>query len=128
MPLNQQGTIALLLSLVLSTLPRPPVMAERPAAWPSPVAGGSEVISGQSQQPRELKPGEPVEVELAAGGSHSYTVHLESGQYLHVVVDQRGIDVVVRAFDPQGMLVSESNNPVGAQGPEILSLIGSVAG
>ena len=127
---NQQGMVlALLFPFALGALPSPPpVMAECPAAWPSSIARGSEGIFGQSQQPRELKPGEPVEVDLAAGGSHSYVVHLESGQYLHIVVDQRGIDVVVKAFDPQGKLLSETNSPVGALGPEILSLVGDVAG
>jgi len=104
------------------------ILADGPTGEFPTVPSESKFKQGRTPEPRELKPGEPVEVELSAGGSHSYAVRLEPGQYLHVVVDQRGIDVVVRAFDPQGKLLSEANSPVGALGPEILSLVGGVAG
>jgi CHAT domain-containing protein len=49
---------------------------------------------------RDLVLGAPVERELAGGQTHVYRVTVAAGQYLNVVVDQRGIDVVVRLFGP----------------------------
>src|SRR5262249_29229078 len=42
-----------------------------------------------------LEPGKPIERELAGGQTHSYQFTLASGQYIHLIVDQRGIDVLV---------------------------------
>lgn len=47
-----------------------------------------------------LELGKPVERELFGGQSHSYRIVLAAKQYLHVVVDQRGIDVVVALYGP----------------------------
>jgi hypothetical protein len=75
-----------------------------------------------------LKPGVAVERTLAAGQSHTYTVALEADQVLQLVVDQRGIDVVVRAFSPDGALLGEFDSPNGTEGPENVSLISTTAG
>jgi hypothetical protein len=42
------------------------------------------------------------ERELAGDQSHAYQIALAAGQYLHVVAEQRGIDVVVTLFGPDG--------------------------
>jgi hypothetical protein len=44
---------------------------------------------------RTLTPEEPIERELKSGESHSYRVSLKTGQFLHLTIEQRGIDVVV---------------------------------
>src|SRR5881392_677042 len=49
-----------------------------------------------------LEPEKPVERELAGGQSHTYRITLTADQYLFVVDDQRGIDVVVTLFGPDG--------------------------
>lgn len=53
-------------------------------------------------EPRTLKLGEPIEREMAGGQSHAYQFTLAAGQYLYVVADQRGIDLVVVLFGPDG--------------------------
>src|SRR5687767_5238837 len=54
-----------------------------------------------------LKLGKPVERDLAGGQFHSYRVVLTSGQYVYVVAVQRGVDVVVTLFDPNGKQLVE---------------------
>jgi CHAT domain-containing protein/Tfp pilus assembly protein PilF len=76
----------------------------------------------------ELKVGAPVERELKAGEMHAYIVNLASGQYLRVVVEQKGIDVVVRLFGPDGQKLTEVDSPNGKEGPEPISLIAEIAG
>jgi len=75
-----------------------------------------------------LEPGKPVERELAGGQTHEYHLQLAAGQYLHVVVDQRGIDVVVTLFGPDGKKLAEVDSPNGTQGPEPVSVIAGASG
>lgn len=75
-----------------------------------------------------LQPGTPIERTLAAGQSHSYTINLEQDQFLRLAVDQRGIDVVVRAFSPTGRLLGEFDTPNGTNGPEDVTVIAETTG
>jgi len=75
-----------------------------------------------------LQPGTPIERTLAAGQLHSYNVSLEQDQLLQLVVDQRGIDVIVRVFSPGGKRLGEFDSPNGAEGPENVSVIAEAAG
>ncbi|HJQ23960.1 MAG TPA: CHAT domain-containing protein [Blastocatellia bacterium] len=77
---------------------------------------------------RELKAGERIERELKGGESHLYQIALTSGQYLHAVVEQKGIDVVVRLFGPDRKPLAEVDSPNGTQGPEPVSLIAAATG
>src|SRR5262245_38954917 len=49
--------------------------------------------AGRATQPEAipLELGKPIERELAGGQSHAYQITLAAGQYLNVVVEQRGI-------------------------------------
>ncbi|HXG68142.1 MAG TPA: tetratricopeptide repeat protein, partial [Blastocatellia bacterium] len=75
-----------------------------------------------------LEPGKPVARELAANETHSYQVMLAPGDYLRVLVNQLGVDVVVAAFAPDGAKIVESNSDNGNFGPEPASLIATSAG
>jgi CubicO group peptidase (beta-lactamase class C family) len=72
---------------------------------------------GQTPVP-ELRPGKPVEQELRREQTHRYRVRLRAGEMMQTVVDQRGIDVVVRVLGPDGRRLSEVDSPNGTQGPE----------
>ncbi len=47
-------------------------------------------------QVRPLELGKAGERELAGGAQHSYQLQLSAGQFLHIIVDQRGIAVAVK--------------------------------
>ena len=51
-----------------------------------------------------------------------------SGQFLHVVVDQRGIDVAVALFTPDGKKISEADSEHLIEGSETVSAIAEAAG
>jgi erythromycin esterase len=70
----------------------------------------------------------PVERELKAGETHAYEIALEAGQFLDAAVNQRGIDVVVRVFAPDGKLLAEIDSPNGTQGDEPIALQAKAAG
>src|SRR5262245_53858080 len=45
-----------------------------------------------------LVPGKPMERQMSGGETHSYQINLRAGQYVHAVIDQRGIDLVLTLF------------------------------
>lgn len=87
----------------------------------------AERASAQSG-PTDLTPGTSIERTLAAGQTHSYNVSLEEDQLLQLVVEQRGIDIVVRVFSPAGRRLGEFDSPNGTDGPEDVSVIAEVKG
>ncbi|MDX6444235.1 MAG: hypothetical protein QOH71_1309 [Blastocatellia bacterium] len=75
-----------------------------------------------------LQTGIPVERALTAGQSHTYGITLEQDQFLQLVVDQRGIDIVVRVFSPAGRRLGEFDTPNGTDGPEQVTVIAATSG
>src|SRR5262249_51122343 len=55
-------------------------------------------------------------------------INLRAGQYLKIIVDQRGIDVVVALINPLGVKALEVDSPNGANGEEPLAFIATSAG
>lgn len=88
----------------------------------------SSSVSQDTKDVRAIEPGKPIERELAADQAHSYQLTLDAGQYLRLVVEQRGIDVVVTLFGPDGQKLTEVDSPNGAQGPEPILLVTKTAG
>src|SRR5919205_3885452 len=65
-----------------------------------------------------LELGKSIERKLEGGQAHSYGLTLTTNQYVYVVVEQKGIDVVVILFGPDGNKLSEIDSPNGMKGPE----------
>jgi CHAT domain-containing protein/Tfp pilus assembly protein PilF len=76
----------------------------------------------------QLEVGRPIEREMAGGQLHSYRITTISGQYLQVAIDQRGIDVAVALFAPDGKKVGEVNGTRLFVGSETMSAIAEAAG
>ena len=79
-------------------------------------------------EPHNLQKGAPLERSLGGSESHAYAVRAASGQLLKIVVDQRGVDAVVRLLSPAGKLLKEVDGPTGDQVPERLEWITAEAG
>jgi len=78
--------------------------------------------------PVDLVPGAPIEAELTGGESHVYQVTLAADQYLHVIAEQRGIDLQVAVIGPDGRQVV-SIDIVGAMtGFEPVSVLADIPG
>ncbi len=91
-------------------------------------ARNSTSSSGQPGDTSELKPGEAVERELAGGGTHSYRINLSAGEFLYLIVDQQGIDVVVTLLDPAGTQIFKVDGPNDERGPEPIWHVADAAG
>jgi CHAT domain-containing protein len=64
-----------------------------------------------------------VERALSGGEEHAYSVRLERGQFLHLAVDQRGIDVVTAVTDSVGREVVAVDSQLGIFGTETLCFV-----
>jgi CHAT domain-containing protein/Tfp pilus assembly protein PilF len=83
-----------------------------------------------NQQTQQLDPGRPIERGLESGESHyyAYQLTLAVGQYAKLVVYQRGIDVVVKVFGPDGKQTSQFDSEFRVQGQETVELVAEEAG
>ncbi len=75
-----------------------------------------------------LSVGPGVERQIRPPESHGCLVDLETGQYLHLVVDQRGIDLEVTVFDTADRRLFAVDSPNGANGDEHVYLVAETAG
>lgn len=76
----------------------------------------------------ELEADHTVRRELAGGERHSFQITLAAGEYLHVIADQQGIDLVLRLSAPDGRQLVEMDSPNSTQGPEVAALIAEQPG
>ena len=75
-----------------------------------------------------LIPEQPVERELAAGERHCYGVVLNKGDYLRVVVEEQGIDITVRVYQPQDTTYSQNVNRYWTREHELVDVDASDSG
>ena len=75
-----------------------------------------------------LDASKPVKRQIGCGEQHYYRVMLLADQYLRLIVDQRGVDVSVKLYQPDGKIVAESNRLIGAYGPETIAWVGGTPG
>jgi CHAT domain-containing protein/predicted negative regulator of RcsB-dependent stress response len=97
---------------------------EPPAQTPASERGAAPI----AQEIISLEPGKPIERELSGGQSHSYKMNMTSGQYIQIAVSQRGIDVSVALFTPDGKKISEVDSEHATGGAEAISAIADAAG
>jgi CHAT domain-containing protein len=76
-----------------------------------------------------LELGQSSKQKIGGAESQYYRIVLMTDQYLSLVVDQRGIDVSVKLYQPDGSLAAESNRSfTGAYGPETISWVTETSG
>jgi erythromycin esterase len=93
--------------------------------------------ASSSQQPVDtvrLEVGRPVERTFTAaesytsGTTHQYRVRLEAGQAMHVVVEQRGVDVGTTVYAPDGRQLLLVDGDSWRDGPEPFRLQATATG
>src|ERR1035437_540886 len=88
------------------------------AAAPQPQGGPPPT----TRQAGKLELHHPVERDMGPGKADLFTVDAAAGQFLRVVADQKGVDVLLRIVDPEGKVLVTADRP-GAFGPESASAI-----
>src|SRR5262249_28669438 len=105
-----------------------PVVAWPPDSLTTQTGDGARGSAQSADEELLLEPGKPVERELSGGQSHSYKITMISGQYLHIVVEQRGIDVAVAVVTPDGKKVGEADSEQSGAESETISAVAEAAG
>src|SRR5258705_2131242 len=76
---------------------------------------GLGVVAQTMQEPQPLQAGKPVEREIAGGQSHTYQLKLTAGQFMRVLVEQKGISIALALIGTDGKQVAETGL-IGAHG------------
>ena len=85
------------------------------------------MASAQDAKP-PLTVGIPVTEFMGGGQTHVYPIALEAGQFLHVEVQQEGIDIILSIFGPDGKEFLQTDTPDGSVRPETLVAVATTAG
>jgi CHAT domain-containing protein len=123
----QPGLHALILTLALGA------QASLPAGFSQSAHGGNTqsgapALPGQTADCETLPFGKAIERELPVGEKHCFSFALTAGQFVQAVVEQRGIDVVVRIFGQDGDQLAAVDRLNGRNSPETASLIARGSG
>jgi hypothetical protein len=120
-------SLALLLCLFLLVESMARAFAPSPRLFAQSGAGPNPIVQGEKDA-RPLEPGKPIERELAGGQSHAYQITLSAGQFMKVIVEQRGIDVVVGLLGPDAKQIMEFDSEIRSRGQETVWQVAEVAG
>lgn len=77
---------------------------------------------------KRLKPGVVEAGKISAGTTHSFTVELDKNRFALLLLEQKGIDLSIAAFGPDGKKIGDFDSPNGSNGPEYVSLETSLKG
>ncbi len=88
----------------------------------------SLVSFAQETDVRELKPNQIIEREMTGKETHRYKFDLKRGEFFQVRVEQKGVDVMLRIVDADGVSQATMDSPNSKEGPEILSFIADAGG
>jgi CubicO group peptidase (beta-lactamase class C family) len=72
--------------------------------------------------------GDVIQRDISVGEVHAFSVDMDADQFLLAVVEQRGADVAMTAYDPSGEELEEFDTPNGAVGPEAITFVSEDAG
>ncbi len=81
-----------------------------------------------AQQIPELKLNTSLERSLSGGQTNEYRIVLDKGQFLHTIVEQKGIDVEVQLLGPDGKRIGHIDSPNSLWGPEPMVALAEVPG
>jgi tetratricopeptide (TPR) repeat protein len=73
-----------------------------------------------SQEATTLELGKILEREISATEKHLYTIKSTANQYIFIDLQQKGVDVFLKLYEPNGQLICEVDYPNGTNGPEVI--------
>ncbi len=80
-------------------------------------------------QPEELVSAQQKRRQLASGEEHPYFLRLKTGEYVRIIAEQRGVDLLLRLIAPGGTkLIAEVDSPTGTRSFEQVSEIAETSG
>jgi CHAT domain-containing protein/Tfp pilus assembly protein PilF len=100
----------------------------RSAQQPAQAPRDSGAKPDDEKEAHLLEPGKPIKRELAGADSHTYQIWMNAGQFLNVIVEQQGIDVMAQLSGPSGEQIAEFDSERRSQGQELVPFVAEAAG
>src|SRR5262245_28776970 len=100
----------------------------RPAQQSAQAPRDAVAKADDEKESRLLEPGKAIKRELAGADSHTYQIRLSAGQFVKVIVEQQGIDVVAQLSGPSGERIAEFNVESRSQGQELAPFVAETEG
>jgi tetratricopeptide (TPR) repeat protein len=97
-------------------------------AVPTQQQAQSNGASSPARDVTVLEAGKSLERELSGGEIHSYQIRLAQGEYARVIVEQHGIDILIKSFGIDGQVTAESDAEIRLNGEEKAELVSAAAG
>ena len=91
------------------------------------LSGISTALTAQETK-RELKKGETVTAVIGEKESHRYLLSMEKDQFALLEFMQKGVDLIITPYDPDGKVLGIFDSPNGSDGLEYVTLLSSKAG
>lgn len=88
----------------------------------------SPVAISLAQISQTIQPGFTGEREIGGAEKHSYEVNINKGEMLNFIVEQRGKDVVLRVYAPDGKFYDRVDTPNGNAGDEVFKMVSLTGG
>jgi CHAT domain-containing protein/tetratricopeptide (TPR) repeat protein len=88
----------------------------------------STQITSTLQNPEALEQGTVIEREFAKGDEHRYRIALSLGEYVSVIVEQRGIDVGVQVLGPDDTVLTSFYDELTSRGAEHVEVVADTSG
>jgi tetratricopeptide (TPR) repeat protein len=94
-----------------------------PAQQPTQATRDASAKPDDEKEARLLVPGKPIKRELAGDHSHIYQIRLGAGQFVKVVIEQQGIDVVAQLSGPGAEQIAEFDMESRSRGQELAPFV-----
>ena len=94
----------------------------------APFLLGLSLVAATAQTTVTLQPGVSLDRTIAGGQVHEFTVNAKENNLVQLIVEQKGIDVIIKLADPDGKAMSEHDTPNGNDGAERVSFLTTAAG
>ncbi len=98
------------------------------AAGPGAGVTGIARWEGAQDDRRALEPGKPVERTIAPGETQSYSMTLAQGEFVHVFIHQRSVNVAAKLLAPDGSTRLDADSPLSTQESDWITHVAAVPG
>jgi CHAT domain-containing protein/Tfp pilus assembly protein PilF len=100
----------------------------RPAQQPAQSPRDAGNNADDDKEALLLEPGKAIKRILAGADSHTYQIRLSAGQFVKVIVEQQGIDVVAQLSGPGGERITEFDTESSSRGQELAGFVAGAEG